>query len=110
MKFSGSQWCVTRGIEAESPKLLRVCEASASPNLRLNGVHTRCYRHSHISNITFKAITLMSCAFKGIAFQALKLTAYSCVLHQKGEYYVDIFWRNMTLTPRLFDTVPQQGY
>ena len=50
--------------------------------------HTRYWRHSHLPNVKFEAITLISCDIQRkciSSFEKLQLIAYSSVLRQRRE-------------------------
>ena len=56
-RLSMSRYRNNRGwlLGTNSPELFGVCKASASPTLWLLW-DTHCWQHSHLSNVTFKAI------------------------------------------------------
>ena len=116
-KSPGSRCVVTGGIKAgpspliTSRKLFGVCEASVSRNLLLKGDTLITKGFLIFQNVTFKAIALTSCTIQKnciSSFENLQLFHVFCV--KRGKTLWTLFLRKMTLTPRLLNTVPQQGY
>ena len=90
-------------LDTKSPELFRVCETSASPNLWGTG-------HSRLPNVTFKAMTLVSCDIQRKCISSFENLQLIHVLRQKRDYSVDTYLQKLTLTPRLLDTMTQQRY